>query len=79
MKVTWDKNTGSSGYEVQYATNKTFTKNLKKVNVKGSSKANTTLKSLKKKKTYYVRVRTYKTTADGNIVSDWSNVKKIKM
>lgn len=79
MTVTWAKNTNSSGFEVQYAANKKFTKNLKKVNVKGSRKTTTTLKSLKKKKTYYVRVRSYKNTADGKIVSSWSSVKKINM
>ncbi len=79
LTVTWAKNTNCSGFEVQYATNRKFTKNVKKTTVKGNKKTSTTLKSLKKKKTYYVRVRTYKTTANGKIVSGWSNVKKIKM
>ena len=68
---------GASGYEIQYAQNKKFTKALKTVNTK---KTKYTAKKLKKKKTYYVRVRAYNLDADGNkIYSNWSAVKKVKI
>ena len=39
-----------------------------------------TLKKLKNKKTYYVRVRSYNVTGDGKIVySGWSTKRKIKI
>ena len=57
---------------MQYATDKTFTKNVKTKTV-SKTKTKITLK-LKKKKTYYIRVR-YK-GAEG--YSEWSKVKKVK-
>ena len=76
VKVSWKKNkkilSKIRWIEVQYATNKAFTKD---VNTKKISKTKTkvTLK-LKKKKTYYVRVRYF--GKDG--FSKWSKVKKVK-
>ena len=41
----------------------------------------TTLKKLKKKKTYYVRIRTYKyaPSIEENLYSTWSKPKKVKV
>lgn len=46
----------AKGYEVQYSTSKTFKKGVKKLS---TSKKSVTLKSLKKGRKYYVRVRAY--------------------
>ena len=67
-----------TGFQVQIATNKTFTKNAKIYTVKGKAKTSKKIKSLKSKKTYYVRVRTYKSTDGVKTVGKWSAVKKIK-
>jgi 6-phosphogluconate dehydrogenase (decarboxylating) len=57
LTVKWKKqSTQTSGYQIQYSTNKNF-KGAKTVNVKSTKK---TIKKLKKKKKYYVRVRAYK-------------------
>ncbi|MEE0038212.1 MAG: leucine-rich repeat protein, partial [Lachnospiraceae bacterium] len=56
--VQWKKDKKADGYQVQYSTDKKFKKNVKSVNVsKKSTKA--TVKKLKKRKTYRVRVRSY--------------------
>ncbi|MCR4709620.1 MAG: hypothetical protein K5653_05125, partial [Clostridiales bacterium] len=47
-----------TGYQVQIATNKGFTKNKKSVKVAGYSKVSKKFTGLKAKTTYYVRVRT---------------------
>lgn len=59
FKVNWKNCSNVSGYQIQYSTNKSM-KNAKKVTVKGSKYYARTIKNLKGKKKYYVRVRTYK-------------------
>jgi len=63
-----------TGYEIQYATNKKFSK-AKKATIKSYKTTKTTLKKLSAKKTYYVRVRTYKTVGKTKYYSGWSTVK----
>lgn len=56
--IKWSKNPKASGYEISYATNKSF-KGAKVKKVSSGQKTSLTLKNLKRKK-YYVRVRAYK-------------------
>ena len=75
--IKWKKVKGVDGYQVQYALNSSFTKS-KKSKTLSKSKNTLTVKSLKKKKKYFVRVRTYVKDSSGKMVySDWSNVKKV--
>ena len=48
--VKWKKKAGITGYQIQYATNKKFTKGKKTVTVKGAKKASKAVKKLKGKK-----------------------------
>ena len=76
IKAIWKKVTGAKGYEIQYSTNKKF----KKAKTKTTKKTTFVIKKLKKKKTYYVRVRAYKLDAAGKKVpGKWSKVKKVKV
>ena len=63
-----------TGYEIQYATNKNF-KSAKTTTVKSYKTTKVTLKKLSAKKTYYVRVRTYKIVNGKKYYSGWSSVK----
>ncbi len=77
FKIAFNKQPAQiTGYQLQYSTNKKF-KNAKTVNVskKHSSK---TIKKLKSKKKYYVRVRAYKTVNNKNYYSSWSKTKTVK-
>ena len=68
VKVTIKKVPGAAGYEVQYSTSKKFTK-----------KTSYTVKSLKDKTTYYVRVRAYKLDKNGKkVYSKWTSTTKVK-
>lgn len=78
LKVSWKQITGQDGYEVQYALNKSFTKS-KKTKKYGRKTHDVTLKGLKSKKTYYVRVRAYKKNGTKNVYGSWSVVKKTKV
>ena len=79
ITVKWNKQAKQvTGYQIQYATKKDFS-NAKKVTVKGAKTTKATIKKLKAKKTYYVRIRTYKKCAVfWNAYSSWSKAKKIK-
>ena len=78
VSVEWKKVSGVSGYEIQLATDKKFKKNKKTVTVKKQKTTKTTVKKLKAKKKYYVRVRTYKTVNGKKVYSSWSKVKSVK-
>lgn len=75
VKVTWKKVPNSLGYQIQYATNKKF-KKAKKKTVKSTF---VTLKKLKKKKTYFIRIRAYKIADGKKAYGKWSTVKKVKI
>ena len=79
ISAKWKK-VSCSGYEIQYATNKSM-KNAKKVSV-SSKTLSKKIKSLKKGKRYYIRVRAFKsyTSASGSsckCYSPWSAKKSI--
>lgn len=77
IKASWSKVGVASGYQVMWSTYKNFSKNYKTKSVKAkySSKTVTTAQS---KKTYYVRVRAYKTINGKKVYSQWSSTKKVK-
>ena len=63
-----------TGYQIQLATNKKFTRNKKTVNVKGYKSVSKKVTKLKAKNKYYVKVRTYKTVGGKKYYSPWSKV-----
>lgn len=76
--VNWAKVSGVKGYQIQYSSDKKFKKNNKSVTVAKQKTTKATVKKLKSKKKYYVRVRTYKTVNGKKIYSSWSKVKSVK-
>lgn len=76
--VTWAKVSGVKGYQIQYSSDKKLKKNNKSVTVTKQKTTKATVKKLKSKKKYYVRVRTYKTVNGKKIYSSWSKVKSVK-
>ena len=75
LTVKWKKVTGAKGYQLQYALNKKF-KKKKSIQTK---KTKYTIKKLKKKKTYYIRVHAYKMNGKKKVYGKWSTVKKVKI
>lgn len=73
--VKWKKDAKAKGYEIQYGTSKKFAK-AKKLYRKSCS-AN--IKKIKKKKTYYFRIRGYNILNGKKIYGKWSKSKKIKI
>ncbi|MBE6787468.1 MAG: hypothetical protein E7537_03880 [Ruminococcaceae bacterium] len=77
LVVKIKRNKSVTGYEIQYSLKKNF-KSAKKVTLKKNSSISKTIKKLKSKKTYYVRVRTYKTYNGKKYYSAWSKAVKKK-
>ena len=76
VTASWEKASGVSGYEIEYAQNKRF-KGAKALSVKKTG-TKCVLKKLPSKKTWYVRIRCYKTVKGKKYWSDWSSVDKAK-
>ncbi len=66
-----------TGYQVQCSTSKKFT-SAKTKTISSCKTTKYTLKNLSTKKTYYVRVRTYKTVGKTKYYSGWSTYKYVK-
>lgn len=78
FKIKWKKQPVQiSGYQIQYATKSSFS-NKKTKTITSPTKTTITLKKLKAKKRYYVRIRTYKVVSGKKLYSAWSGVKKVK-
>lgn len=76
ITVKWKKVT-CSGYQIQYADNAKMKKAVTKT-IKKSGTTKLTVKKLKAKKKYYVRVRAYKTVNGKKYYSGWSKIKSVK-
>jgi hypothetical protein len=74
----WNKVSKCTGYQVQYSKKKDFSSVVATKTVSGQSKTSYTGKNFTKGKTYYVRVRAYRTYNDTKYYSSWSSVKSIK-
>lgn len=79
LVVKWTKNTAGNGYQIQYSTSNKFAKGNKTKTISKNKTTSLTIKGLKKKKTYYVRIRTYKKVSGKTYYSGWSSVKKAKI
>ncbi len=72
VTLSWKAEQGVKKYQIQYARSKNFDKDVKVKTVSGTK---VTLKKLKKKKTYYFRIRAF----DGLQYGPWSAAKKVKV
>ena len=80
ITLKWKKRTSKvDGYQIQYSTSKSFKKNAKKVNIKGSKKGSTVLKDLEYGRKYHIRIRSYKKINGKKVYSDWSKKKVVSI
>ncbi len=76
LTVTWYKQaTQTTGYQIQIATDSKFTKNTQAYTITKTSTRAKTIKELKGKTKYYVRIRTYKEKGGTKYYSSWSAAK----
>ena len=67
-----------TGYQLQYSTNKRFKTGRKTILIKKRDTVSKTIRKLKTKKKYYIRIRTLRVSAGEKYYSDWSKVKTVK-
>ena len=81
LNVVWASHkTQTTGFQVRYATTKKFKSGTyKTVTLTSKSATSKALTKLKAGKTYYVKVRAYKTVDGKKIYSSWSKVKSAKV
>jgi len=80
LTVKWKRNAKVTGYELQYSTSKTFASGNKTVTYTGTDDTvSKTISKLTSDKTYYVRLRAYKTVDGVKYYSAWSVVKNAKV
>ncbi|MDO5154668.1 MAG: fibronectin type III domain-containing protein [Eubacteriales bacterium] len=77
LKISWtgDKK-NVSGYEILVSTNKQFTSKTTKKYTVGANATSKIVKSVKKNKTYYAKVRAYKKIGNNKIYGKYSGVAK---
>lgn len=75
VTASWKKLTRAKGYQICYSTSKKWRNKKQKL----VSKNKAVIKNLKKKKTYYFRVRAYRLEGTKKVYGAWSNTKKIKI
>lgn len=77
VTVKWKKVKKADGYQLQYSTNKKFSKK-KSVAINKVKTVKKTIKNLKLDKTYYFRIRTFKKQGGKKVYSKFSAKKSIK-
>ena len=68
--------TQTTGYEIQFSTAPTF-KYIHTIKVSSNKQTTTVIKNLKSKRTYYVRMRTYKAVGKVRYYSSWTHTRKV--
>ena len=77
-KITWEKVSGASGYEIYSATSKNG-KYKKVMTIKKGGTVSYKNTKLKKGKTYYYKVRAYRTVNGKKVYGAYSSVKSVKI
>lgn len=75
VTASWKKMTGAKGYQICYSTSQKWKGKKQKL----ATKNKVVIKNLKKKKTYYFRVRAYRLEGTKKVYGTWGSVKKIKI
>ena len=74
MTVKWEASKNFTGYQIKYATDANFTKNVVAFKIDNPTTYWTTIKGLKSNTTYYVCIRSYHEFNGMTYFGEWSNV-----
>ena len=77
LKITYTRNSKATGYQIQYADNAKFS-GAKAVGVTGYNNLSKIITGLQKK-TYYVRIRSFKKSGGVVSYSNWSSAKSVSV
>ncbi len=79
LQITWKKDKRASGYELVYASDKKFAKGAKTVSIKKKNTDSYTLTGLKRGRTYYIKIRSYKRVNGKKLYGAYSRTVKVKV
>lgn len=79
VQVTWKKLSGVTGYQIKLGQNKKMTKSKKTITVKKAKTTKLTIKKLKSRKKYYIKIRAYRIVNRKKYYGKWSKIKSIKI
>ena len=79
MTVKWAPSKNFTGYQIKYATDAGFTKNVKALKIESASAASKLITGLTSGTTYYVTVRSYHVFNGMTYFGEWSNVLSCKV
>lgn len=78
MKILWKKDKSVTGYEAYASPKKDFSSKTRRQIYKKNT-VSRLISGCESKKTYYVKIRAYKTIGKNKYYGPWSNVKKVKI
>lgn len=78
LTVTWKRNRKADGYQLQYSRSGNFKKSVS-LELRSGNKEKKTIRKLKKKKVYYVRIRSWKKSGNRLYYSGWSETGKARV
>lgn len=77
IAVKWAAQTDqTTGYQLQYSSNKSFTEIIKTFTVRNSATLSKVIKGLTTRQVLYLRVRTFASVGEKNYYSSWSSVER---
>ena len=79
IQVKWKADPQVNGYQVQYSTDPKFKKDSRHETMKQNQVQQCTLQKVTAGKTYYVRVRSYKTVGNKKLYSEFSKKTIVKI
>ncbi|MBQ1631709.1 MAG: fibronectin type III domain-containing protein [Clostridia bacterium] len=79
MTVKWAPSKNFTGYQIKYATDAGFTKNVKAIKINDPKAAQTVITGLASGTTYYVTIRSYHEFNGMTYFGEWSNVLSCKV
>lgn len=78
IALKWNKDKTVKGYQIKYSTDIVFKKNVKNVVVKKNKTTSKTIsKGINKKKTYYIKMRSFVKVGNTTIYGPASKTKKV--
>lgn len=78
--VKWKKQSAqTSGYQICYCAKSGFNSGAKTVTIRNSQTTKKTIKRLKRKKNYYVKIRTWKMVNNAKYYSSWSKIRSVRV
>lgn len=79
VTLTWKKDASATGYVIEYSMDKSFKKNVKKITINKKATTSREITKLTANKTYYFRIRAYKTISGKKAYGAYSSAVSVNV